>query len=88
MKPKMKKVLKRIFISILSIVIIIFLAFQSSPYPSVLIIRYAFNKEAIEVNDALEKHVPDEIEAIANVQYDPADSDALLDAYFHPDSVN
>lgn len=83
----MKKIVKRVFISILALASIIFLAFKLSPYPSVLIIRYAFNKEAVRVNMELEKHVPGKIETISNVHYDEDDPDAFLDAYFHRDSV-
>jgi acetyl esterase/lipase len=83
----MKKVAKRVLISIIALAGIIFLAFKLSPYPSAWMIRYAFNKEAVRVNMELEKHVPDKIETISNVHYDENDKDAFLDAYFHRDSV-
>jgi len=83
----MKKIVKRAFISILVLAGIIFVAFKLSPYPSVWIIRYAFNKEAVSVNAALEKHVPNKIETISNVHFDENDPDAFLDAYFQRDSV-
>jgi acetyl esterase/lipase len=84
---KMKKFIKRALILFVAIAVIAFLAFKLSPYPSVWIIRYAFNKEAVRVNEELEKYVPAKIETIGNVQYDKADPDAYLDAYFHRDSV-
>lgn len=83
----MKKIVKRVLIAIIALALIIFLAFNLSPYPSVWIIRYGFNKEAVRVNKELEKHVPKEIETIDNIHYDKNDPDAFLDAYFHPDSV-
>ena len=83
----MKKIIKWAFISILALAGIIFLAFKFSPYPSVWIIRYAFNKEAVRVNAALEKHIPDNIETTSNVHFDANDPDAFLDAYFQRDSV-
>lgn len=83
----MKKIVKAALISIIALAGIIFLAFELSPYPSVWVIRYAFNKEAVRVNNELEKHVPEGIETISHVHYDENDPDAFLDAYFHPDSV-
>lgn len=83
----MKRIVKPVLISIISLAVLIFLAFKLSPYPSVWIIRHAFNKEAVRVNKELEKHVPNEIETISNIHYDENDPDAFLDAYFHPDSV-
>ncbi|MBX2957381.1 MAG: alpha/beta hydrolase [Cyclobacteriaceae bacterium] len=83
----MKKIVKAALISIIALAGIIFLAFKLSPYPSVWVIRYAFNKEAVRVNNELEKHVPEGIETISHVHYDENDPDAFLDAYFHTDSV-
>jgi len=83
----MKRILKRTLIIVIALGAIIFLAFKLSPYPSTWIIRYAFNKEAIRVNTALEKFVPENIASISNVQYDENDKNAFLDAYYHEDSV-
>jgi acetyl esterase len=83
----MNRKLKRAFIFIITAAAILFLAFRLSPYPSVWIIRYAFNKEAIKVNKALEKFIPENIESISHVHYDEEDKDAFLDAWFHKDSV-
>ncbi len=79
--------IKRILIILIFLLAIIFLAFKLSPYPSVWIIRYAFNKEAIKVNKELEKFVPNNIEKISNVQYDENDSNAYLDIYFDKEAV-
>lgn len=83
----MKKILKRTLFILIILGIVIFLAFKLSPYPSTWMIRYAFNKEAVKVNTALEKFVPENITTISNVSYDEQDKDAFLDAYFHKDSV-
>jgi len=83
----MKKIATRIVAAILVLGIITFLAFKLSPYPSIWIIRYAFNKEAVRVNKELEKHVPERIETISHLQYDHNDPEAFLDAYFQMDSV-
>lgn len=81
------KILKRILIILISFIAVIFLAFKLSPYPSIWIIRYAFNTEAVRINKELEKFVPTNIETISNLHYDENDSDAFLDVYFHQDSV-
>ncbi len=83
----MNKILKRTLITIVVISGIVFLAFKLSPYPSVWIIRYAFNKEANRANNELKKFVPNNIESIRNVQYDQSNHDVTFDAYFHIDSV-
>jgi acetyl esterase/lipase len=83
----MKRIVKSVLIVLLILGILVFLAFRLSPYPSTWIIRYAFNKEAIRVNTALEKFVPENIVSIDNVHYDENDKDAFFDVYFHKDSV-
>lgn len=81
----MKTFLKRILVLLAITAGIIFLAFKLSPYPSVWIIRYVFNKEAVKANKELEKFVPHYVESTANLKYD--DNDAYMDAYFHRDSA-
>lgn len=71
----------------LLLVIIIVLAFRLSPYPSVWIIRYGFDKEAKRVNSELAAFVPQGIVTMAGIQYDREDEDAFLDAYYHKDSL-
>jgi acetyl esterase/lipase len=83
----MKKRLTRILIGIGIFIAIIFIAFKISPYPSVWMIRYAFDKEAVRVNQELKQFVPDNIAAIQHVRYDENDNDAYFDAYYHVDSV-
>lgn len=76
----------RIFISILlgiaALTIAVIIAFKISPWPSVLLIRYAFTTGAANANNALEKHVPQGISSILNEHYDKNDPDAFLDVYF------
>lgn len=57
-------------------------AFQLSPWPSVLLIRWAFDKGATEASDALRKHLPPGVTERRGLAYDAADPDALLDVYF------
>jgi acetyl esterase/lipase len=61
---------------------IIFLSFKLSPWPSTLLIRYAFNKEARKVNKQLEKHVPNGIQSIKNVAFESNDKDSKLDIHY------
>lgn len=56
-----------------------------SPWPSVLVMRYAFKKNAKETNQRLEKHVPKGISEILDIQYDLNDKDAKLDIYYPTD---
>lgn len=81
---RIKKFIKVFFISLAVLLIAAFAAFKLSPWPSALLIRSAFNKDAIKTNEALEKYVPAGITAMQNIQYDSNDKDALLDAYFPP----
>ncbi|WP_334112718.1 alpha/beta hydrolase [Paucihalobacter sp.] len=83
----MKKIFKRLILIVVILLVTIFAVFKLSPYPSVWLIRYGFDKEAIKVNAALEQQVPDGIETINNIQYDISDNDAFLDVYFHNDSI-
>jgi acetyl esterase/lipase len=83
MKNIVKKIL--IFVAILAISIIAF--FKLSPYPSVWIIRYAFNKDAIQTNEKLARLVPANIHSVLDIQYDKEDNDAYLDAYYPSDSI-
>ena len=57
-------------------------AFQLSPWPSVLLIRWAFDKGAAEASDALRKHRPPGVTERRGLAYDAADPDARLDVYF------
>lgn len=89
--PKRKRIsFKKLLLSILITLVVLvvggIIAFRISPWPSVLLIRYAFDKGAMEVSDALEKHVPDGITAVLNEQYDKTDKEAFLDIYY-PSSI-
>jgi acetyl esterase/lipase len=59
-----------------------YVAFQVSPWPSALIIRRAFEREAVRVSAALAKHVPPGVAERLDEHYDPADADAHLDVYY------
>ena len=59
-------------------------AFQLSPWPSVLLIRWVFDRGAAEASEALRKHLPAGVTERAAVRYDAIDPDALLDVYYPP----
>lgn len=61
------------------------IASQVSPWPSALLIRFAFDRGGDAAAAALEKHVPDGVADQLNLQYDPTDSDALLDVFYPTD---
>jgi hypothetical protein len=53
-----------------------YIAFQVSPWPSVLLIRRAFEKGATSVSQALEKHIPLAVSARLNERYGATDGEA------------
>lgn len=71
-----------IAITILVLIGAVWVAFQISPWPNSLLIRYEFTKGGEKVSQALEKYVPEGIESIDNQQYRPNDSDAYLDVFY------
>lgn len=78
----MKKAVRVALIVILCLVLLGFIAFRVSPWPRVLMIRHAFNKEAVKVNLALEQKVPDGVMAITDQLYDHTATGNRLDVYF------
>jgi acetyl esterase len=81
-----KAIATRVLLGALGVVIalgmLVYIAFQISPWPAALIIRRAFNKEAVSVSPALDKHVPAGITAQVNEHYDRANRDAYLDVFY------
>lgn len=71
-----------IFVTVLVIVVTAaVVAYQCSPWPSVLMIRHEFAREGIDGNAALSDRVPPGIRTQAAIQYAPGDPGALLDIY-------
>jgi len=69
-----------------AIAILVVLAFKLSPWPSALLIRRAFDQQAVKTAQALESRVPPGVAMAPNLSYDPGDHDALLDV-FYPASI-
>ncbi|PYE86721.1 alpha/beta hydrolase [Phyllobacterium leguminum] len=65
---------------------IVYAAFQLSPWPGALLLRYMLNAQDARLSRAMEKHVPPGVAVQHNLQYEPHDSDALLDVYY-PTSI-
>lgn len=87
--PLYKRLLKTLawIVGIAAILMgVIYIAFQVSPWPSALLLRDAFNKDAVNRIADLAKYVPANVSSIPNLQYKINDKDAYLDAYF-PSSV-
>lgn len=84
---KLKKTLIGIGTILVVLIVSIFIAFKISPWPYAMLIRYAFNKEGIKVNEALGKQVPNGVFEVLNQQYIPQDKSANLDVYY-PSLVN
>lgn len=55
---------------------------RTSPYPSAMLIRHAFEKGGAATNLVLEKHAPKDIDSVAGIQYRAGDPDAYLDVYY------
>ena len=86
MNAKFVRVLSKIGIGLVLFILICFVAFKFSPWPSALLIRYAFNSKAVKTNKALENHVPSNLKSIINQQYDLSDKNAFLDVYIPSDA--
>jgi acetyl esterase/lipase len=64
----------------------VYAAFQLSPWPSVLLIRYSFDKGAADAAASIAPLVPDGISAQRGLSYAPGDRDALFDVFAPADA--
>jgi acetyl esterase/lipase len=64
----------------------VWVAFQLSPWPGVLVIRALFDGDSQRVLTAQQKHVPAGIETRMNENYDSNNPTALLDIYYPPEA--
>lgn len=79
---KLKKWLIGIFAGIVLLCAAVYIAFQVSPWPGALLIRYEFDQGGAKTSKALEKYVPAGIDAQENQQYRPNDGDGYLDVFY------
>lgn len=67
---------------LLGLIIVTFLAFELSPLPGAMLVRFTFSQSDKQTLAALRKHAPSTpITVIANQQYAPHNRRALLDVY-------
>jgi acetyl esterase/lipase len=81
---------KRIWWSIgiiVTLILSILFAFNFSPWPGVLVIRYLFDANAASVKKELATYTPQGVSVITDQQYRSGDHDARLDVYF-PDTAD
>lgn len=70
-------------IAILAILqLVVWIAFQVSPWPNALLIRHAFDQNSAKVAEAQAKYVPAGIAQVENQQYRQGDNDAKLDVFY------
>ena len=71
---------------VLILAVIVYVAFQVSPWPGALVIRYFFDKGGDKTAATMAKYVPNDISSQTNLQYRDNDKDAKLDV-FYPSSI-
>lgn len=73
--------LLRLIVVALAVVASGWIAFQVSPWPSVLAIRWVFDRGSQQTSEALRKHVPPGVVATLDVRHDARDPDGFMDVY-------
>lgn len=81
-KSRLFKVLAWVSAVLILLAISVYIAFQVSPWPSVLLIRHFFPAEGKSVNEKMAKYVPGNIASQLNLIYDPSYSKTRLDLYY------
>jgi acetyl esterase/lipase len=64
----------------------LWVAFESSPWPGVWVIRFIFERGAAAASRGLEKHLPGDVTSRLREPYDPADKSAWLDVFYPTDA--
>jgi acetyl esterase len=78
----MRRLLTYVLAALLAIPVVAYGYYVLSPWPSVLLVRYAFDKDSAARNAALEKHLPRDVTELRDQRYGPAER-MQLDV-FHP----
>lgn len=76
-----RKAVLAVVVALVVIVVGVYAAFQLSPWPSVLLIRYAFDDGGAETAASVASMVPKDISAQRGLRYAPDDPDALFDVF-------
>lgn len=81
----MRKLIKVLFWCsglLLGLIVVGYVALQSSPWPGVFVIRWIFDSGAEKASQALAKHLPSDVTVRMNEVYDSNSSSGKLDVYF------
>jgi len=78
---RLRRVLLLVAGSVVVLGIGVYAAFQLSPWPSVWLIRNAYDEGAAQAAASVAPHIPAGVSAERGVPYAPGDSDALLDVF-------
>ena len=84
--PRLWKILGWVFGVLAALALGIYIAFQVSPWPSSLLIRYEFDKGGERTSQALERFVPDNITSVDNQQYRANSANGYLDVFYPKDT--
>lgn len=80
-RPRPRRRLWMVVALVSALAAMVFVAFQASPWPSALVIRWVFDRGGAQTDAALAAHVPPGIRTDAGLRYDPRDPAALLDIH-------
>lgn len=86
-QPRRRRWLVASAVALALVLVAGWLAYQLSPWPRVLAIRWAFDRGAAQANAALERHLPAGVAERLDLVYDRADPDARLDLYLPASST-
>jgi acetyl esterase len=77
----LRRVLSTGFAAGVLLIVTAFVASKLSPWPSAMVIRWAFERDGAATNAALGAQAPSDIRTQAGLRYDPNDPRALLDIH-------
>jgi acetyl esterase len=82
--PNTRKKIYVVLIAVLAFIVIIAVYFKVSPAPASWLLRLVFDREAVKVNEALEKHLPVNINIVSklNLPANESDNDQRFDLFY------
>lgn len=75
---------RRLFIGLSLLLVLVVVSFVVSPWPGALLIRFFFDRGAVQVAEAQQKHVPPGVVEHLGEVYDAGSSSGLFDLYLPP----
>lgn len=85
---RLEKWLLGIMVGLVLLAASVWIAFQVSPWPNALLIRYGFSQNDAKVSKALEKYVPSGITQLPDQHYRSNDADATFDVFYPSQTTN